>query len=211
MITVKLSDLEALLEEAATFTSRDRKLPISGVLFERQGDNLVAIATDRFRIAVTRIEAEYSGASDPDNWALDSHALKTFRSSVATAKMSIPVGERPKHDVTIESEGDQLTVQLPGLSFTLTLADGEGWPDWRGLFQRFTYGRTRTQARTNASYLADFRKPARSKSDSMLVEFADTATGPMRITIGNHFVGLLMPLDIKTDFQLTIHDDLRLT
>ncbi|MCZ4077818.1 hypothetical protein O1W68_07695 [Rhodococcus sp. H36-A4] len=101
-------------------------------------------------------------------------------------------------------------MELPASTTTLTLQTLEGWPDWRGLFQRFKYGNTQTQARTNASYLADFRKPARSKSDAMLVQFSDTKDGPMRITIGNHFVGLLMPLDKKTEIKLTIHDDLGL-
>lgn len=211
MITVKLSDLEALLEEAATFTARDRKLPISGVRFERQQDNLVAVATDRFRLAITRIKATYSGANHTEAWTLDAHALRTFRTSVATAKLSVTVSERPTRDVQIEANGEEITVRLPGLSFTLTLANGEGWPDWRGLFDKFTYGTTRTRAVTNASFLADFRKPARAATDRLLVEFADAANGPMRITIGNHFVALLMPLDSLKDSPTTIHQELGLT
>lgn len=211
MITVKLADLDSLLEEAAAFTARDRAHPIAGVRFERQSDHLVAIATDRFRLAVTRIGAEFSGTSHPGTFVLDAYSLKTFRTSVATAKLSVPKSERPHRDVQLESDGNQLTVTLPGLSFTLTTATGDGWPDWRGLFNKFTFGTTRTRAVTNASYLADFRKPARSKSDRMLVEFADSPNGPLRVTIGNHFVALLMPLDSGKHTPTTIHDELGLT
>lgn len=210
-IRLKLLDLQTLIEEAATFTSTDASLPISGVLFERSGDHLIAVSTDRFRLCVSRIDAEFEAGREHAPFVLARPELQSLRAAVKVARSALrTLHARKSAVVELSTVGTGLVVELPASSFTAATASPADWPDWRALFQRYTYGNVRTQAKTNASYLADFRKPARDKANAMLIEFADAKDGPMRITIGDHFVGLLMPNNEASGFPLTIHDDLRL-
>src|SRR5437868_12633975 len=55
-LTVRSHDLHNLLKTAILFACKDSTIPgINGVRLERHGDQLLAIATDRFRLGITRI------------------------------------------------------------------------------------------------------------------------------------------------------------
>lgn len=113
MLEIPAHDLFQILTQASLFAHQSNELPsINAVLLEFDGKDLLAVATDRFKLAVIRYPIM---ASDPSEEA----TLTPFKTSLPldqvrllASHLKTPVGLRDVRHVTIDiGSGDYLGVQ----------------------------------------------------------------------------------------------------
>lgn len=190
---IKAADLCRVLSDAKPFMSKDRTLPqLCAMQIECTGTNLIAVATDRFTIGVSR--ADYTGevftallsASTVDNII---RLAKTGRRDVNERTVEIEVS-------SYLSEAGADTVQFnfsTGESVGVACQTGD-FPRWRQLIPAGSDEQQDATVGFDAAKLAKFAKVAGSK------DMALTSRGrgkPAVVTIGNDFVGAVMPTRIN--------------
>lgn len=188
--TVKAVALRAALSDALNFTApAAAKLPVlETVRVEAGGGNLIAVATDRFALGASRVD--YAGA--PFAATL----------SVADAKRLVAMAKCPKRE---ESWREVAIVVAVDGALTFRFSTGEAltvrpvveeYPAWRRLIPD-------TERRMGAvigvaydpTLLAKFAKvrPAEERRMALFAGMADSKLCGTAVTIGEDFVGLVMP------------------
>jgi DNA polymerase III sliding clamp (beta) subunit (PCNA family) len=197
--TMNAADLHRILHNGLLFADTDQSLPmLTAVQLEFSGDKVVSLATDRYLMGMTR--ADYTG---------EEFTVLVNRFDVErVAKMAKPPtkGKATHEDrsVDIEHDADNARVTFvfsSGESVTVQTVDAQ-FPAIRRLLpteQRPTGG----YVAVNAQYLAKFaRVISESKYDQMFLS-AGAAHQPMAVRIGDHFVGMQMPVKtIRTGWEL---------
>ncbi|NKR32239.1 hypothetical protein GS538_20385 [Rhodococcus hoagii] len=194
-----------LVETAAVFGSNDDTLPmLCAVRLERHGNQLVAAATDRFRLGVVRIAAQWDDAA-PADWATTisrddvAQIVTSFKNkgqSRREAKITVAAQQNTelRHRVV-----GQLVISKAGSPITLTVETLESeFPKWRQLIQTSTDAADQPSpertAILNLDLLKTFDKAKWSTNDSLTIEYPADPTRPVVITCGHHFLGIQMPL-----------------
>jgi DNA polymerase III sliding clamp (beta) subunit (PCNA family) len=180
-----------LLEGASTHASKDKGLrTLNAVQLEGAGGDLIARATDRFRLieGATRYS---DGGLEPSLIALDD------------IKRTITLLKAHKaHLVNIHRVGDAVTVSSLGDSVTFTLLDGN-FPPTAHLFAQFDnpspsdIGAIDTVS-FNPALFADYAKIA-GKGEPVTITFI-AKNKPMSIGLGGDKIkwrALLMPMTIR--------------
>ncbi|MGO4205191.1 hypothetical protein AB4Z09_26340 [Rhodococcus sp. TAF43] len=190
-ITTTAEELRVLLATSELFVSRDSKHPsLHVVILERHKGKVLAASTDRFRFALTAIEADFDHV--PEDWriALDVADIRTLTTSL---KSLGGVRQRRQIETTIHDQDGKLTVSTPTAEWTFDRAENQV-PDWRGLFSATPSASGGVPALVNPGLLADAARAARGSKDMALIELSANSTRPARITIGDHTTILLMPV-----------------
>lgn len=192
--SLKAKALFTVLSDALLFTSKVVGLPmLEAVRLEFGGGWLVAAATDRFALGISRVE--YSGAAF--DMVLGGADAKTLVKMAKTGKR-----DEGWREVTVEvvdvddlplvtfrfTSGESLTVRGSDVSF----------PRWRELVPADA---TRMGRAVGVGYdparLAQFAKvrpdEAGGRGGQMAV-FPSGGSGPTAIRIGENFIGVLMPI-----------------
>lgn len=186
---IKASDLHRVLSDAKPFMSKDRTMPqLCAMQIECTDNNLIAVATDRFTIGVSR--ADYTG---------EVFTALLSASTVDNIIRLAKTGRRDANERTVEievlsylSEAGADTVRFnfsTGESVGVTCQTGD-FPSWRQLIPAGSNEQQEATVGFDAAKLAQFAKVAGSK------DMAVTSRGrgkPAVITIGSDFVGAVMP------------------
>lgn len=201
--TMKAVDLYRIVTDAKNFTSRDTTLPmLQAVRLEATETQLVAVATDRFVLGVSR--ADYTGEAFTVN--VDGAQVDTLIKMAKTAKR-----DESWREVTIDRgraglfddahpNGTIDTVTFAfttGESITVTPSASE-FPKYQQLIPTTTLLETETGHETpvigfNAGNLAKFAKSAGAQAMRV---YPRGAGKPAVILIGDAFVGLVMPVRV---------------
>lgn len=185
--TVKLGDLAELLNGAITHASIDKSLPaLNAVLLSSVDGQLIASATDRYRLISGSITAE-------------GESFTPILVSVADIKrvLALLKGEGARMDtlpVTISYAGDMVSVSVRGNAVTVSLVVGQ-FPPIEHLFNGEKLAQD--SASFNPAFFADYAKIA-GKGKPVTVEFTG-ANKPMNIVMRGNAVtwrALLMPMRI---------------
>ncbi|RYE41299.1 MAG: hypothetical protein EOP24_37465 [Hyphomicrobiales bacterium] len=193
-ITTNANDLRLLIFEADIFACRDKGQPaeLGCILFERHENKLLAISTDRFRLGVTSIDVKYDRV--PTDWSAMVHH-RDLRSLLASVKAIGTPRTQRTCEVTIQQAKHQLTFGLPTLNSTFDVVQRDKFPDWRKIVTGNSYRAGTGSALVKPCFFGDFNKVVRTPGeDNALIETSAAPGGPTRITVGSHFVGLLMPV-----------------
>lgn len=198
-------DLHTVLSDASAFASTDATVPmLNAVRLETVADgdtvNLLAIATDRFTLGVSRATA----AGDAGiGITIGANGVKTVLRMAKTA-----VRAQSWRRVTIEISDDNRDIAFgfnTGESVTVRASDDE-FPRWRQLLPADDTGMDAVTAGLglDPAKLAQFAK-VRGKHETMQL-FArvtthreHTSLGPVYVTIGDNFIGLIMPKRVPGD------------
>lgn len=183
-VTVAADCLQLLLNAAVEFTavSTSAKTALQSIRFERLGDHLAAVSTDQYRMGVTRVPAQFDGGG---GWqaTVIKHDLRPLRAALKTVGKKAPVA--------VELSGDDLTIAVEGFSLEVPLTDVE-FPSWRTLMVGGDYS-TGVPTQVSSYLLSTFRGAVRDSNDPAVVACSSSPTRPIRITVGDYFVGLAMP------------------
>lgn len=199
-LEVRAREFYQLLSEAVPFAGTDDTLPmLTGICLTSEGNDLIAVATDRYTLGVSRITL-----SEPVG-LFDQRLLPV--KSIARIKGIFPVprgGELflrltfTDEGLVIEQAGT-LDQALPSTRFSVKWIDAK-FPQWRSLLHGKTPVRENpqnVQAGFNPSYMARFAR-AKQGSEAMVINAPEKVNAPWIVSLGEHFVGLLMPVRIDT-------------
>ena len=188
-ITLKAVDLAEALRVAALFAGTDATIPMLGaVRLECNGVKLTALATDRYTAALYTTEAEGD---------------VLFTANIPTANVRIILttlkGAAAHTPVELTRDGDRLTVRTFDGQVTVTL-NNDDFPKLRHLIPDAHDGDGTGNVGLigfNPAYLARLAKVATGKGrhEPARLTFT-TPLKPVRVDIGENFVGLIMPVRI---------------
>jgi hypothetical protein len=199
-VTVDAKDFHNLLKTGLICAaSPAQNLPmLAAVKLESTAKRLISVSTDRFRIGVTKIEAE---------GFLDGEALIPVEQVKQLASMLKPAARGPELKVTLtivsatEYDRKLRWTRSDGLSGSIDLLTMDH-PKWRHLMpghdaERIDPSSTDHDAHRFActpEYLASFAKAKWHASDGITVEAIAGKNKPIIIRVGKHFIGVLMPV-----------------
>ena len=197
-LTLKAHALHTVMSDALAFASTDATIPsLNGLRLEtvRRGEtlDLIAVATDRFTLGVSR--ADGSGDILPGFNLAASDAKNVVRIAKTVARMQdvrtvdIETDDHTQNVVFVFSSGESVTVRKSDHEF----------PRWRQLFPADDAGMADDVSGSGYTpeYLAKFAKVAASKRNSM--RFFPRAMKPGVVMIGDDFMGIIMPVKIPGD------------
>lgn len=199
-LTLNTHDLHRALKTAAVFATTDATIPgLRGVKINvlPTGEILFS-ATDRFRIGIVRITAtEHAGidpAGQPFYLSLDD--VKTL-----VPLLKVPARDQGKHTTDVTLDARELTWDTGTTRGAFRHYDHETPKLFSLIDTEATTPIVAEDAKANASrlgvnpaYLASFAKAAWERRDTMIVEPATTPARPCMIRVGDHFLGLIMPV-----------------
>lgn len=223
LATVKTVDLHRVLFNAAIFAGRDVTLPMVNLVHvEFTGTRILAVATDRFRMGVAKLDLPEGGggATTEFNVSLtDVNTLIKWSKTLKRDEDSRYVWINQNSDGTIRFNFDT-TVTLT-VTLDVKPVDHE-FPKWRGLFPK-TPGYPRFATGFTAEFLASFAKVNAGPTGTIVLYSHDDIHGyrdkpeksekgkprgcqkPLTFTIGDNFVGLLMPVKITDEVKHEWH------
>lgn len=183
-VTVTADQLQLLLNAAVGFTavSTSARTALQSIRLERLGDHLAAVSTDQYRMGVTRVPAQFDGRGDWQATVIK-HEFRPLRAALKTVSKKAPV--------TFKLTDGGLTVSVEGFSLEMPLTDVE-FPSWRTLMVGGDYS-TGVPTQVSSYLLSTFRGAVRDSNDPAVVACSSSPTRPIRITVGDYFVGLAMP------------------
>lgn len=187
--TTPIKSLITLLDTAKEFAGTDETLPMLRCVFvERVGRDLFASGTDRFRLGVNTVSAEFDD-DFPAAWSfmIERDDVEIIAASFKAAKAT--------DKATVVVEADSLQVSVPGFAVQLRIVHQQmEFPNYRSLLAATEYGEIPAGSMVNGDFLTSFKKVQRSKRDTFNVRFPSESGRPVRVVCGDYFVGILMPV-----------------
>lgn len=186
--TVLASELARIIDDAAIFAGRDSTLPmLNAIRFESTAENLLAVSTDRFVMGASIANYHQAGGTEFD-----------ITLKLSQAQMVAKIAKSTKAaftDVTLTVTDENVTFDFTsGESLTVpNLAGSLEFPDWR----KFITSRTEDAEGStkvigfNPVYLAKFSRVTNARQLTMKTTGPDK---PMLVSIGDSFIGLVMPV-----------------
>lgn len=186
-IEIAGASLLELLEGVSTHASKEKSLPtLNAVQIEGAGGDLIARATDRYRLIEGAVR--YSdGGIDPSLVSLDD--IKKIITLLKSHKA---------HLVNIHRVGNALTVSALGDAITFTLIDGNYPPMQQLLSDSEGEPSAVEGVAFNPAFMADYAKIA-GKGNAIKIYFTGK-NKPMRVRITGDDItwrALLMPMSYK--------------
>lgn len=199
-MTVFTADADRLvraLDTAQLFAGDDATLPmLRCVRLERHGGELLAVATNRFQVGVTRIAVEW-GDNVPDDWA---HLLVRDDIALITANYKGKNSRLRKITATAHPDGG-LTLACTGSPVALTTEPQDvRFPKWRPLLApTLDADDGGPAALLDLAMFKVFDKVRWSTSDRLTIKYAGRTDRPALILCGHHFIGAQMPIREAND------------
>ena len=199
-------DLHTVLSDASAFMSTDTNVPmLNAVRLETVADgdtvNLLAIATDRFTLGVSRATAD---GDTGIGVTIGADSVKTVIRMAKTA-----VRAKSWRRVTVEISDDNRDIVFAfttGESITVRASDNGEFPRWRHLLPTDDTGMDTVTAGLglDPAKLAQFAKVGGKNATMQLFARVTTrgerkSLGSVYVTIGENFIGLIMPKRVPGD------------
>lgn len=199
-------DLHTVLSDASAFMSADTTLPVlNAVRLETVADgdtvNLLAIATDRFTLGVSR------ATTDGDTGIGVTIGADSVKTVIRMAKTAVRA--KSWRRVTVEISDDNRDIAFAftsGESITVRASDNGEFPRWRQLLPGDDTGMDTVTAGLglDPAKLAQFAKVGGKNATMQLFARVTTrgehkSLGPVYVTIGENFIGLVMPKRVPGD------------
>lgn len=208
LAAVKAVDLHRVLSDASIFASHDATLPmLNTVHIEFAGKLMLAVATDKFRLGVSKIgpvDNTLNSGGSIDGEAVFNLTLHDVTSLIKLAK-TLKRDERTRVVWINQNADSSVTFNFDDVSMDVKPADVE-FPKWRQLFPDSGSQTARAATAFTADYLASFGKVNGGDSHRIVMYSHDDVHGfdpetekhqkPTTFTIGDNFVGLLMPVKL---------------
>lgn len=189
--TVSTHDAHRWFKASLVCAGKDDTLPmLTHVQLKHVGNTLLLTSTDRFRLGVVRIEAlEDVPTFEP--MILNGKDVK----QAATVLKAVNAGTR-EVPVTFTIEDREITYRrADGIGGVIRIED----VDFPGVDRLLTMPNCEDDLfpfEVNSTYLADFAKVRFETRDNIGI-YPGTGPGkPVRVKVGNHFVGLIMPVRV---------------
>lgn len=195
-LTLTARQLRELVDPVVPLAARTGDLPVlNTVLVETRGEYVTATATDRFRLGICRIKL---GTDDEPvvppmgfRALIGLRELRTILAFFKSDRYSNP-------SLKLKQETESLTVSqagafdgVLGAELTIELARGEYPTIVSVLRDALALTEPQTEQSFNAAFLADFKHAIRH-GESLTVRMGRGRT-PAVVTVGEHFVGAIMP------------------
>lgn len=192
-MTIKLQTNEFIrvVKEAAIFARSAPDIPmINAVHLEARGADLIAVATDRFVLGVSRTELDEPGEFLA---ALTSRQVRLI-AQVAGA------GRQCFSTVAIDADEKQVRVAFSsGETLTLPAEVERGaHRSWFKLLESMPDGDPSKAMDVDPRLLAKFAQLQGKRSARMRMYFSGHQK-PIRVTVGDSFVGMVMPVRMPDD------------
>jgi hypothetical protein len=161
---------------------------ISGVKFEADGGKLTLIATDRYTVATYTID--WTEGGDVDVFV----CLDSAKALLTHAKGCDRFGrERP--GLSLAFDAHTVTAGEANRRVALPLGGEQQFIQWQALVHGHVAGDGVERVGLNPTLLAKFAKAA-EKGEVMRLTFGTSPVKPVKVEIGDAFVGVIMPVRI---------------
>ncbi len=201
-MTVQLmtNELTRILKDAQIFASADSTLPsINAVHLEARGGELLAVSTDRFVLGVSKAPLDESG--EAFEVALPLRQVKSIVQLAGACKQAFSKAALKVEDGKLSvafSSGETLTLPVE-----LEVGPHRGWMQ---LLSAVADEPPSKLMEINPQLLAKFARVSGARTRLRLGFFGPSK--PIRASIGDDFVGLIMPvrIDLKETLEWTTPD-----
>lgn len=217
-ITIPTAELVGLLVDTTPFAFPEDELPsINAVQLHWDGQQLHALATDRYRIAVSTYDQDdppiedsqdalgvlWGGADEPWQISIPLHSAEHL---IKVFKLPKKRGQVP---VVLDNIDGRLKLRRdrePGVDAITVTVDGlmEPFPNVRALLSTCDVAAKTTSIAYNPLFLADFAR-VRQRGPIEMTFTGDTS--PTLVTIGARFEGAIMPIRIGEETGPTFAAD----
>lgn len=192
-IQLMTNELVRILKEASLFASTNDTIPvINAVHLEARDQELIAVATDRFVLGASKTEIDEN--TGPFVAALPLRQVKTIVQLAGGGRQAFS-------KVTLDANDKQIRVAFSS-GETLTLAnelEAGAHRAWVKLLKSSTDDEPSKAMDLNPQLLAKFARV--SGATRMRLHFFGYVK-PIRVTIGDSFVGLVMPVRMPDDVSM---------
>lgn len=195
-MTIKLqtNELVRVLKEAALFAHSSPDIPvINAVHVEARGGELVAVATDRFTLGASKTELDEPG---------EFLAVLSLR-QVKTITQLAGSGKQCFSTVAIDADDKQVRVAFSsGETLTLPAEVERGaHTAWLKLLESAPDCDPSKAMDINPQLVAKFARLQGSRASRMRMHFFGHAK-PIRVSVGDSFVGLVMPIRMPDEVSM---------
>lgn len=194
-ITLQTNELVRILKEAALFARTEPDIPvISAVHVEARGGNLVAVATDRFVLGASKTELD-----EPGQFL----AVLSLR-QVKTITQLAGAGKQCFSTVAIDADDKQVRVAFSSgetLTLPAEVTERGAHTKWLELLESAPDSGPSKAMHINPQLLAKFARLQGGRSSRMSMHFFGHAK-PIRVTVGDDFVGLVMPVRMPDEASM---------
>lgn len=191
-------DVERVIAAVLPHASEDRYLPvINNVRVELDGDQFLAVATDRYSVGICRARLT--------DWMEDAEPVEKIVANLRlddVKRLFAFLRPQRKDTATWHLTGETLTVRFgDATGLTLRTVDAEGFPNWRAIVGPLLEREPEpgTQMGFTPRIVDHFQKTAKVLGD---LQMAWRFVGPLKpviIQIGEDFLGFLMPCRIPDE------------
>lgn len=193
-IKLQTNELVRILKEAALFASSSPDIPvINAVHVEARGGELVAVATDRFTLGASKTELDEPGEFLA---ALSLRQVKTITQLAGSGKQCFST-------VAIDADDKQVRVAFSsGETLTLPAEVERGaHTAWLKLLESAPDCDPSKAMDINPQLVAKFARLQGSRASRMRMHFFGHAK-PIRVSVGDSFVGLVMPIRMPDEVSM---------
>ncbi|OBB15075.1 hypothetical protein A5761_15155 [Mycolicibacterium setense] len=193
-ITLQTNELVRILKEAALFANSSPDIPvINAVHVEARGRELIAIGTDRFTLGASKTELDEPG---------DFLAALSLR-QVKTITQLAGAGKQCFSNVVIDADDKQVRVAFSsGETLTLPAEVERGaHTAWLKLLDSAPDCDPSKAMDINPQLVAKFARLQGSRASRMRMHFFGHAK-PIRVSVGDSFVGLVMPVRMPDEVSM---------
>jgi DNA polymerase III sliding clamp (beta) subunit (PCNA family) len=189
-ITLDAAELERVLVNGALFAApaKDYLPALEVVRFTWDGDTLHAVATNRYVLSMEQVE--YHG--DGNTEGRDEFSIGTADAKRVVSLLKALRSPRFPVAVKYDSQSAKATFMIDGDTLIVSTEHGE-FPKWRSLVPADDEGEPVGAITLGAQWLALFAKVKAYKGSPVRFAF-NTATKPVRVTIGDAFKAIVIPL-----------------
>lgn len=195
-ITIDLNELRTLVARVIPFTSNDKySLPVlESIYLQGKGDYLLATATDRYIVGISRVKLEGADGFDALVKVKDvRHILATFKSrkDIITSVTLTTSGSGQDNNLTV-TLADGMFADADDLTARYSLVDGE-FPKISKLFSEWVASTEVTGTGYNPAYLAKFAHVTGSLGEPIKISGGGSSK-PTIVQAGDYFLGGIMPV-----------------
>lgn len=193
-ITLQTNELVRILKEAALFAHSSPDIPVvNAVHVEARGGQLVAVATDRFVLGASKTELDEPGQFLA---ALSLRQVKTITQLAGAGKQCFST-------VVIDADDKQVKVAFSsGETLTLPAEVERGaHTAWLKLLDSVPDCEPSKAMDVNPQLVAKFARLQGARASRMRMHFFGHAK-PIRVSVGDSFVGLVMPVRMPDEVSM---------
>lgn len=208
VFTIQAREFAKLIDSLLPIAGSDLTPALHGIRLSRRGDRITLTATDRFRAAMTSAPVEWSDDA-PQDWSallpvpLCKRLVAAWKAASSESWFRVTVSA----SVTVDGLGDIEFVLRDGLGVTVgdKAAVRDDFPDVEKIANAVDAvdGEPSDMVSGfNFDYMLAFAKLRRHSREQVKITWPKTPARPIRIDIGLHTVGILMPIRVEKSYTV---------